>query len=69
MTTTFYFIRRAEPNDDNHDDVTCELTEKGIVASQALVEAFASIPIDKCYSSPYKRSVDTIFPLAKSRDI
>ncbi|XZR21779.1 histidine phosphatase family protein, partial [Streptococcus canis] len=33
MTTTFYFIRRAEPNDDNHDDVTCELTEKGIVAS------------------------------------
>ncbi|WP_444810835.1 histidine phosphatase family protein, partial [Streptococcus canis] len=32
-------------------------------------EAFASIPIDKCYSSPYKRSVDTIFPLAKSRDM
>lgn len=67
MTTTFYFIRHAEPNDDNHDDVTRELTEKGIVASQALIEAFASIPIDKCYSSPYKRSVDTILPLAKSR--
>ncbi|GAA0054142.1 UNVERIFIED_CONTAM: histidine phosphatase family protein [Streptococcus canis] len=69
MTTTFYFIRHAEPNDDNHDDVTRELTEKGIVASQALIEAFASIPIDKCYSSPYKRSVDTILPLAKSRDM
>ncbi|GFK30358.1 phosphoglycerate mutase [Streptococcus canis] len=65
MTTTFYFIRHAEPNDDNHDDVTRELTEKGIVANQA----FASIPIDKCYSSPYKRSVDTILPLAKSRDM
>ncbi|MDW7796261.1 histidine phosphatase family protein [Streptococcus canis] len=69
MTTTFYFIRHAEPNYDNHDDVTRELTEKGIVASQALIEAFASIPIDKCYSSPYKRSVDTILPLAKSRDM
>ncbi|MEE3742114.1 histidine phosphatase family protein [Streptococcus dysgalactiae] len=67
MTTLLYFIRHAEPNYDNHDDFTRELTEKGIVASQALIEAFASIPIDKCYSSPYKRSIDTILPLANSR--
>ncbi|MDQ0262636.1 2,3-bisphosphoglycerate-dependent phosphoglycerate mutase [Streptococcus dysgalactiae] len=33
MTTLLYFIRHAEPNYDNHDDVTRELTEKGIVAS------------------------------------
>lgn len=34
MKTTFYFIRHAEPNYNNHDDVLRELTEKGIVSSK-----------------------------------
>ncbi|VTS12436.1 histidine phosphatase family protein [Streptococcus pseudoporcinus] len=67
MTTTLYFIRHAEPNYGNYDDLSRELTENGRVASQALIEVFSSIPIDAFYSSPYKRSIDTILPLANSR--
>ncbi|BAM60370.1 PhoE family phosphoglycerate mutase [Streptococcus dysgalactiae subsp. equisimilis] len=68
MKTTFYFIRHAEPNYNNHDDVLRELTEKGIVSSKKLVNQFSSITIDKFYSSPYKRSIDTIKPLADSKN-
>lgn len=68
MKTTFYFIRHAEPNYNNHDDVLRELTEKGIVSSKKLVNQFSSITIDKLYSSPYKRSIDTIKPLADSKN-
>lgn len=67
MTTTIYFIRHAEPNYNNHDDLSRELSEKGVAASQALIEEFDSIQIDRFYCSPYKRSIDTILPLAKSR--
>ncbi|MGT2809004.1 histidine phosphatase family protein [Streptococcus iniae] len=68
MTTTLYFIRHAEPNYNNHDDVSRELTEKGIDSSQKLVSQFSSVVIDKFYSSPYKRSIDTLKPLADSKN-
>lgn len=68
MKTTFYFIRHAEPNYNNHDDILRELTEKGIDSSKKLVNLFSSIAIDKFYSSPYKRSIDTIKPLADSKN-
>lgn len=63
---TVYFIRHAEPNYENHDDSSRELTESGLQASQDIVNLFSDIPIDFIYSSPYKRSVDTITPLALS---
>jgi 2,3-bisphosphoglycerate-dependent phosphoglycerate mutase len=28
--TTLYFVRHAEPNYNNHDDLTRELTENGL---------------------------------------
>lgn len=68
MTTTLYFIRHAEPNCKNHDDVLRELTEEGINSSKKLVNQFASIAIDRFYSSPYRRSIDTIKPLADSKN-
>lgn len=30
METTVYFVRHAEPNYNNHDDMTRELSAKGI---------------------------------------
>lgn len=68
MTTTLYFIRHAEPNYKNQDDVLRELTEKGINSSKEIVNQFSSIVIDKFYSSPYRRSIDTIKPLADSKN-
>ncbi|MGT2911997.1 histidine phosphatase family protein [Streptococcus cameli] len=64
--TIVYFIRHAEPNYTNHDDQSRELTAKGLQDSKELVNLFQSIPIDAFYSSPYKRSIDTIKPLAHS---
>lgn len=65
--TILYFIRHAEPNYENHDDFTRELTHKGLQSSKEIVNLFDKIQIDAFYSSPYIRSVDTIRPLAESR--
>ena len=65
--TTVYFVRHAEPNYDNHDDISRELSPKGLQSSKDLVNSFAGIQIDAFYSSPYLRAIDTIKPLADSR--
>lgn len=69
MTTTVYLIRHAEPNYENHDDFLRELTQKGLQDSQELVNVFKDISIDVVYSSPYKRAVDTVKPLADDRHL
>ena len=38
--TTVYFVRHAQPNYENHDDLTRELTEKGLQDRMKIVEAF-----------------------------
>ena len=65
--TTVYFVRHAEPNYDNHDDVSRELSPKGLQSSKDLVNSFATIQIDAFCSSLYLRAMDTIKPLADSR--
>ena len=65
--TTVYFIRHAEPNYDNHDDVVRELSPKGLQSSKELVNSFAGIKIDAFYSRPYLMAMDTIKTLAGSR--
>lgn len=58
--TELYFVRHAEPNCNNHDDATRELTAKGL-RDRALVTAFlADKAITAVFSSPYKRAVDTV---------
>lgn len=58
--THIYFVRHAEPNYNNHDDITRELTEKGL-RDRELVTAFLKDKcIDAVLSSPYKRAVDTV---------
>lgn len=69
MITTFYFIRHAEPNYNNHDDVHRELTAKGLQDSQRLIPFFEHIKIDEIFSSPYQRAIETIMPLANHRQI
>ena len=62
--TTVYFVRHAQPNYDNHDDLTRELTEKGLQDRLKVVEALKDIPVHAVLSSPYKRAIDTVQPLA-----
>ena len=67
--TTVYFVRHAQPNYENHDDLTRELTEKGLQDRMKVVEVLREIPVHAVLSSPYKRAVDTVQPLADQRGL
>ena len=60
MQTEIYFIRHAEPNYDNHDDLTRELTPKGLVDRELVTNYLSDKNIDIVLSSPYIRAVDTV---------
>ncbi len=67
--TRVYFVRHAEPNYDNHDDMLRELTPKGM-EDRKLVTAFLSDKdIDAVLSSPYKRAVDTVADFAEKNGL
>ena len=67
--TNVYFIRHAEPNYDNHDDMTRELSEKGL-KDRSLVTAFLQDKqIDAVLSSPFKRAVDTVCEFAERKGL
>lgn len=69
IITTFYFVRHAQSNLENHDDATRELSEKGLIdrslVTRFLKEARAGVVL----SSPYKRAVDTVFEYADARGL
>lgn len=58
--TVVYFVRHAEPNYDNHDDMSRELTKKGLEDRKLVTDFLSDKGIDVVMSSPYKRSVDTV---------
>lgn len=58
--TRIYFVRHAQPEHSHEDDRTRPLTEEGSADSRLVLETLKDKRIDAFYSSPYKRSVDTI---------
>lgn len=58
--TTVYFVRHAEPNYNNHNDYTRELTDKGMKDRKLVTQFLSNKNIDIVISSPYKRAVDTV---------
>lgn len=67
--TTVFFVRHAEPNYNNHDDRTRELTEKGTEDSKLVTRFFDDKEVDVVLSSPYKRAIDTVGGLAAERGL
>ena len=67
--TTIYFVRHAEPNYMNHDDMLRELTKKGLEDSKLVTRFLADKDIDIVFSSPYKRAIDTIRDFSESRGL
>lgn len=55
-----YFVRHAKPDFTVEDDLLRPLSEEGINASKKVTKYLNDKNITKVYSSPYKRSVDTI---------
>ncbi len=67
--TVIYFIRHCEPNFNTREDRVRELTEKGLEDRKYISDFFTGKDIDIIFSSPYKRCLDTIEPLAISKDL
>ena len=65
--TTIYFVRHAEPNYTNHDDILRELSEKGLKDRELVTDFFTDKQIDIVLSSPYKRAVDTVLDFAEKK--
>lgn len=60
--TTVYLVRHAHA--DWHDDDARPLSRAGLSAAQLVADRLASEPIVAIYSSPFRRSVETVTPLA-----
>ncbi len=67
--TTVYFIRHAESDTNVRDREIRPLTEKGLQDAKSITSLFREIKVDRIYSSPYKRAVDTVSPLADMRKL
>ncbi len=60
MTTQVYFVRHAQPEYVWEDERTRPLTKEGRQDSRMVSDFLKDKEIDVFYSSPYKRSYDTI---------
>lgn len=64
--TTVYFVRHAEPNYNNHDDMSRELSNKGLQDRKLVTKFLLDKHIDVVLSSPYKRAIDTVVDFAET---
>lgn len=63
--TRVYFVRHAQPDFTVENDFIRPLTAQGQEDTAKVREFFEDRNIDAIYSSPYKRSADTIAPVAE----
>jgi broad specificity phosphatase PhoE len=62
--TTFYLIRHAEKIRDDKSESNPDLNAKGILRAQNWKNYFSDKEISKIYSTNYKRTLKTVYPLA-----
>ncbi|WP_055670009.1 histidine phosphatase family protein [Desnuesiella massiliensis] len=67
--TKVYFVRHAKPNFQIQEDLVRPLTEEGIRDSRKVTEYLIDKNITKIFSSPYKRSMDTVKDFAQSLNL
>lgn len=63
--TTIIFVRHADSNRRNHDELLRELSPKGMEDRKRVTEYLAGKGIDAVLSSPYRRAVDTVADFAQ----
>ncbi|MDQ2943573.1 MAG: histidine phosphatase family protein [Candidatus Dormibacteraeota bacterium] len=69
---TFYVVRHAKAGSRGHwsgDDRLRPLSKKGFKQAAALVAILEPFPITAIYSSPFRRCVQTIEPVARTREL
>ena len=67
--TNIIFVRHCQSLHPYSDDRTRPLTEEGLKDREVVVETLKDRRIDVVFSSPYKRSVDTVQPVADLFDL
>lgn len=67
--TSIYFVRHAQPDYEWEEDHTRPLTAEGARDSEKVYETLKDIKLDHAFSSPYKRSIDTIRHCADSHGL
>lgn len=65
MMTSVFFVRHAQPDGAWPDDRSKPLTALGMEERKKVASLLSEMPIDVFFSSPYKRSVDTIIECAE----
>lgn len=73
MVTTVYFIRHAEAMGNVQEffqgRTDCEVSPKGFTQLKCLAERFMDIPLEKIYSSPLIRTLETALAINKYHNI
>ena len=62
--TTFYLIRHAEKVRDDKSESNPDLNKKGFLRAQNWRNFFSDKEISRIYSTNYKRTLKTVYPLA-----
>lgn len=69
MLTRVYFVRHAQPNYGNHDDLLRELSPCGMEDRKLVTTFLEDKGIDVVLSSPFKRAVDTVADFADTHNL
>lgn len=64
-----YFIRHSIRDISYKHDESAPLTEDGVRLAQGLIEMFKDKEIAGIFSSPYKRALDTVTPIAENKGL
>ena len=67
--TRLIFIRHAESDNNVKNEVNRPLTNFGLKSANRIPKLFLNTSIHHFYSSPYVRTIETIKPLAKQKEM
>ncbi len=69
VVSTFYFIRHAEKDRSNLEDVDPELNQKGLGRAMHWAEILSDVKLDAIYSTDFERTTMTAAPAAVKQDL
>jgi len=67
--TTFYFIRHAEKDRSDPENVDPELNQEGLGRAIRWAEVFDPVPLDAIYITDYERTAMTAAPTSVKKEI
>ena len=69
IVSTFYFIRHAEKDRSNPEDVDPELNQKGLGRAMHWAEILNEVSLDAVYTTDYERTRMTAAPVAIKQEL